>query len=154
VEATAAAVREAGGAGIPTVCDHTNDAAVSRVLDTVRDEQGHLDIHGNNVWGGYEPFHRGRTEEMQGPCWELPPSDWDGMFTAGVRAHYEVMALTGQVVVAAELAQRYGFTGVDGTTSHSLRGDYGGGRSWSASAHHALDAGDAADEFARRPSSD
>src|SRR5262249_12276375 len=47
-------------------------------------EQGHLDLLVNNVWGGYEHFEMAR---FVAPFWEQPLRHWAGMFEAGVRAH-------------------------------------------------------------------
>jgi dehydrogenase/reductase SDR family member 1 len=55
-------------------------------------DHGRLDLLVNNVWGGYELLHEGRYETFGGPFWEVPLSVWDGMFDAGVRAHYAATA--------------------------------------------------------------
>jgi NAD(P)-dependent dehydrogenase (short-subunit alcohol dehydrogenase family) len=86
VEHTAAEVTARGGTGIPVVCDHTDDVQVEALFRRVRDEQGRLDVLVCNAWGGYMPY-----EEHQGwfvmPFWEQSMDRWDGMFTAGLRAH-------------------------------------------------------------------
>ncbi len=88
VQQTARQVTEAGGRGVPVVCDHTDDVQVAALFERVRDEHGHLDLLVNNVWGGYTAYHEDRPQEMAGPFWEQPLRVWDDMFTAGVRAHY------------------------------------------------------------------
>jgi NAD(P)-dependent dehydrogenase (short-subunit alcohol dehydrogenase family) len=93
VEQTAREVTEAGGRGVPVVCDHTDDDPVAALFDRVRDEHGHLDLLVNNVWGGYAAYHEDRPQEMAGPFWEQPLRVWDDMFTAGVRAHYAATVL-------------------------------------------------------------
>jgi NAD(P)-dependent dehydrogenase (short-subunit alcohol dehydrogenase family) len=84
VEEAAEAVTARGGVGIPVRCDHVIDAEVEALFERVRQEQGRLDILVNNVWGGYEHHEPAR---FAAPFWEQPARHWDGMFTAGVRAH-------------------------------------------------------------------
>jgi NAD(P)-dependent dehydrogenase (short-subunit alcohol dehydrogenase family) len=43
-----------------------------------------LDLLVNNAWGGYEHYD---GAAFVAPFWEQPLERWDGMFTAGVRAH-------------------------------------------------------------------
>jgi NAD(P)-dependent dehydrogenase (short-subunit alcohol dehydrogenase family) len=88
IDETAEAVRTRGGTSIPVRCDHTDDADVHSLFERVRREQGRLDLLVNNAWGGYEQ----RPDEPEVaffgmPFWEQPLWRWEGMFTAGVRAH-------------------------------------------------------------------
>jgi dehydrogenase/reductase SDR family member 1 len=85
IEETAAA---AGAKTRAVRCDHRNDGDVRAVFDLIEHEHGGLDVLVNNVWGGYELLHEGRYETFAGPFWEAPIELWDGMFSAGVRAHY------------------------------------------------------------------
>jgi NAD(P)-dependent dehydrogenase (short-subunit alcohol dehydrogenase family) len=86
VEDTADEVTARGGTGIPVACDHTDDAQVENLFARVRDDHGHLDLLVCNAWGGYMPY-----AEHQGwfsvPFWQQSMARWDGMFTAGLRAH-------------------------------------------------------------------
>ena len=85
---------------IPTPCDHTQDRAVELVFRRVSEEQGHLDILVNNVWGGYENMiEDGQFTWMQ-PFWKQPVWRWDAMFGAGVRAHYVSSVHAAQMMVA------------------------------------------------------
>lgn len=84
IDETAEAVTARGGLGIPVRCDHTVDAEVEALFQRVRSEQGRLDLLVNNVWGGYEQYE---FDRFTAPFWEQPLRHWDGMFTAGVRAH-------------------------------------------------------------------
>jgi len=93
VEETAAAVDEAGGRGVPVVCDHTDDEQTRALFERVRERSGGLDVLVNNVWGGYASFHENRFQDMEGPFWEQPLRVWDDMFAAGVRAHYAATVL-------------------------------------------------------------
>jgi len=74
-------------------CDHRDDDDVRAAFDRIAREQGGLDLLVNNVWGGYELLHEGRYETFGGPFWEAPLDLWDGMFSAGVRAHYVASVL-------------------------------------------------------------
>jgi NAD(P)-dependent dehydrogenase (short-subunit alcohol dehydrogenase family) len=85
IDETAELVTAGGGTGIPVRCDHTVDAEVAALFERVRQEQGRLDLLVNNVWGGYEHYD---THRFDGPFWEQPLWYWEGMFGAGVRAHY------------------------------------------------------------------
>lgn len=85
IDDTAAEVTARGGRGVAVQCDHTNDEQVEALFARVREEQGRLDVLVNNVWGGYENADC-RPLSMK-PFWEQSMSQWDGMFTAGVRAH-------------------------------------------------------------------
>jgi NAD(P)-dependent dehydrogenase (short-subunit alcohol dehydrogenase family) len=101
IEATAEEVTARGGTGIPVRCDHTVDREVEALFRRVREEQGHLDLLVNNAWGGYEQ-HEG--EGFTAPFWEQPLRHWDGMFTAGVRAHL----VAGRFAAPLMLLQRRG----------------------------------------------
>lgn len=86
VEDTAEEVSARGGIGIPVACDHTDDSQVEALFSRVHRDQGRLDLLVCNAWGGYMPY-----AEHQGwfsiPFWEQSMDRWDGMFTAGLRAH-------------------------------------------------------------------
>jgi NAD(P)-dependent dehydrogenase (short-subunit alcohol dehydrogenase family) len=84
VEDAAEAVDARGGTGIAAACDFTDDDQVAALLAQVAGEQGRLDLLVDNVWGGYEQ-HEG--EGFLAPFWQQPLRHWEGMFTAGVRAH-------------------------------------------------------------------
>jgi NAD(P)-dependent dehydrogenase (short-subunit alcohol dehydrogenase family) len=84
VEDTAEAVTAGGGTGHAVRCDHTEAPQVEALFERVRSEQGRLDLLVNNAWGGYEQHDLGGFLR---PFWEQPLRHWDGMFTAGLRAH-------------------------------------------------------------------
>ncbi|GAC1319817.1 MAG: SDR family NAD(P)-dependent oxidoreductase [Chloroflexota bacterium] len=84
VDETAEEVTGRGGRGIAVRCDHTEAEEVDALFGRVRDEYGRLDLLVNNVWGGYEQYDGAR---FAAPFWEQSLRHWDGMFTAGVRAH-------------------------------------------------------------------
>jgi len=85
---TEAEIRTAGGIGYGIKCDHEKDDETRFVVDKVIQEQGKIDILVNNVWGGYEYYNNGTEFWKEKGFWEAPISRFDGMFSAGVRAHY------------------------------------------------------------------
>lgn len=85
IDECAREVTNRGGRGIAVRCDHTVDADVESLFERVRADHGRLDLLINNVWGGYESSEC-RPLPMV-PFWEQSVHQWDGMFTAGVRAH-------------------------------------------------------------------
>jgi NAD(P)-dependent dehydrogenase (short-subunit alcohol dehydrogenase family) len=85
VDDAARLVSEAGGRGIAVPCDHTDDAAVAALAETIRAGHGRLDLLVNNVWGGYERYD---PQLFRLPPDEQPLWRWDRLFTTGLRAHY------------------------------------------------------------------
>ena len=102
IDDAAREVTDRGGRGIPIRCDHTVDADVESLFRRLRDEQGRLDLLVNNVWGGYENSECRPLPLV--PFWEQSLHQWDGMFTAGVRAHITASRLA----VPLMLPQRRG----------------------------------------------
>jgi NAD(P)-dependent dehydrogenase (short-subunit alcohol dehydrogenase family) len=86
IEETAAEVDDAGGHGVAIRCDHTDDADVERLFARVRDDHGALDVLVCNAWGGYMPYDE-HNDWWSTPFWDQSMKRWDGMFTAGLRAH-------------------------------------------------------------------
>lgn len=86
IDETAELVTHRGGTGIPVRVDHTVEAEVAALVQRVEREQGRLDLLVNNAWGGYE---RHDGPGFVAPFWQQPAAKrWDGMFNAGVRAHF------------------------------------------------------------------
>ncbi|MEM1111147.1 MAG: SDR family NAD(P)-dependent oxidoreductase [Pseudomonadota bacterium] len=81
IGATAKAIDDAGGKGIPVYCDHASDADVKVLFDQVRDEQGRLDLLINNATS----LHDALTQT--GPFWEKPLALTD-VWNVGMRSHY------------------------------------------------------------------
>lgn len=100
VEETADEVAARGGQGISAVCNHTLDTDIDLLIERIRREQGRLDVLVNNVWGGYE-YHD--LAEFQKPFWEQPLRHWDGMFTAGVRAHLVTSRAAARLLFESDL---------------------------------------------------
>jgi len=86
IEDAANQVSASGGHGIPVRCDHTDEQAVDRLFEQVRDDQGRLDVLVCNAWAGYMPYPEHNAWFTQ-PFWEQSMDRWDGMFTGGLRAH-------------------------------------------------------------------
>jgi NAD(P)-dependent dehydrogenase (short-subunit alcohol dehydrogenase family) len=110
IEETAREVTRRGGLGIAVRCDHADDADVEALFARIRNGHGRLDLLVNNVWGGYE--HRDCRPLPMVPFWEQPLHQWDGMFTAGVRAHLTASRLA----VPLMLPRRRGL--IVGTTAN------------------------------------
>ena len=85
IDDAAREVTARGGTGIPIRCDHTVDADVEALFARIRADHGRLDLLVNNVWGGYEHSECKPLPFM--PFWEQSLHQWEGMFTAGLRAH-------------------------------------------------------------------
>lgn len=81
IYATADAVNQAGGKGIPLVCDHGDDKNVEEVFKQVESEQGRLDILVNNA----THLPDGLTEPL--PFWEKGLDQVD-ILNVGLRSHY------------------------------------------------------------------
>lgn len=102
IDETAQAVTNRGGRGIPVRCDHAVDADVKALFARIHSDHGRLDLLVNNVWGGYENSECRPLPLV--PFWEQSLRQWDGMFTAGVRAHLTAS----QQAVPLMLPQRRG----------------------------------------------
>jgi len=81
VQATAAAITEAGGTGFAAICDHADDAQVRRLFERVDEEQGRLDILVNNA------TTVPRELAKPGPFWEKS-LDLLRILNVGQRSHY------------------------------------------------------------------
>ena len=81
-------------------CDHRNDEDVMAVFERVARATHGVDILVNNVWGGYERMVEDGALTWAQPFWEQPLWRWDGMFAAGVRAHYHASRLAAPSMVA------------------------------------------------------
>lgn len=96
IEEAAAEVTARGGEGIAVRVDHVDDGQVRGLFERVAAEQGRVDLLVNNVWGGYEGYF---DADFDGPFWRQPAGRWDGMFTAGVRAHFTASAAVAPLMV-------------------------------------------------------
>lgn len=98
LDGTAQLVTEAGGHGLPVTVDHTDDDQVQALADRIAEEQGHLDLLVNNVWGGYEGYEPAEWEQ---PFWEEPVAWWDRMLDPGVRGHYTAARALAPLLIAS-----------------------------------------------------
>ncbi|MDQ0718243.1 NAD(P)-dependent dehydrogenase (short-subunit alcohol dehydrogenase family) [Streptomyces luteogriseus] len=64
IEDTADLVTAAGGRGIAVPTDHLDRSQVRALVERIADEQGHLDVLVNDIWGGEKLF------EWDAPLWE------------------------------------------------------------------------------------
>ena len=94
VSATAAEIDELGGSGVPVVCDHSDDEAVTALFERVRTESGRLDVLVNNVYDA-----PGSARWLGKPFWEVPAAGWDHTFTIGVRSHYVASSLATPLLI-------------------------------------------------------
>ena len=97
IDESAREVTTRGGCGVAVRCDHTVDADVESLFGRIRNDHGRLDILVNNVWGGYENSECRPLPFV--PFWEQSLDQWDGMFTAGVRAHLTASRLAVPLMV-------------------------------------------------------
>jgi NAD(P)-dependent dehydrogenase (short-subunit alcohol dehydrogenase family) len=81
IEETAEFVTSAGGRGIPVRVDHTVEAEVMRLFDTIRSDAGRLDILVNDVWGGDD------LTEWGTPFWETDLGKGRRIIEAAVWSH-------------------------------------------------------------------
>ena len=81
IEETAEMVTAEGGRGMAVRTDHTVETEVERLFARVRDEQNHLDILVNDIWGGDEMI------EWGAPFWELDSAQGFKMFERAVHSH-------------------------------------------------------------------
>ena len=104
IEATAAAVDEAGGVGIPWRCDHTDDASVLALAAAISDRDHHLDLLVNNTWGGYERLNAGAWDEWNAAFFDQPLALFDSMLSSGIRSHYVTTVACAHLLMAAPAA--------------------------------------------------
>lgn len=95
--ATADAVTEAGGRGIPLYCDHGNDDEVRAAFEQVEREQGKLDILVNNATALNDAL------TQKGPFWEKPLALTD-IWNVGMRSHYVATHMAAPLLLASDRA--------------------------------------------------
>ena len=81
-----------GGKGIAVACDHGDDAAVARLFDQIKREQGRLDILVNNAFT--------LSDDLLEPkgFWEKPLSNLE-MWDVGVKSNYVAAWHAAQIMV-------------------------------------------------------
>ena len=96
---TAADLAFAAERGVPVQCDHRDDQQVEALFRQIAASHNRIDVLVNNVWGGYENMLENGVFTWSRPFWQQPRSRWDGMFQAGVRAHYIASQLAAEMMV-------------------------------------------------------
>ncbi|CAL1167616.1 unnamed protein product, partial [Cladocopium goreaui] len=91
VKSTADLVTEAGGQGVPLVCDHAVDEQVKGVFEEIGAQTGgQLDILVNNAF--QDPAQKdAKSDELLSKgakFYELPLQIWDDVHRVGLRSHY------------------------------------------------------------------
>jgi NAD(P)-dependent dehydrogenase (short-subunit alcohol dehydrogenase family) len=90
VDATAEAVRAAGGSAEAIRCDHTDPVQVATLIDDIAERHGRLDMLVNNAWGG----HDHHDEAVDGEeVWDEPMDQFRQMLLAGAYSDF-VTSLT------------------------------------------------------------
>jgi NAD(P)-dependent dehydrogenase (short-subunit alcohol dehydrogenase family) len=84
VEETARIVDEAGGVGIPVVCDHADDNQVQSLMDRIEKTHGKLDVLVNNAF----QIPPGAPKSLMKPFWEQGSEAWDILMNVGLRSHF------------------------------------------------------------------
>jgi len=94
-----------GGRGVPIACDCTDEAAVARVVERVKAEQGRLDVLVNSV------FAAPRFGAFIGKrFWETSIDLWRDVVDLGARSAYVASALCAPSLIAT--AQQHGRPGL------------------------------------------
>lgn len=92
-------VTAAGGRGVSCVLNHNHDDEVERLFARIGRESGKLDVLVNNVWGGYEGYD---AAPFEAPFWQQPLWRLDGMWEAGLRAHYTAAHFAAPLMMEAK----------------------------------------------------
>lgn len=95
IEATARAVDQFGGHGIPCRVDHAQDEEVKALFTRIRREQGRLDILVNNAYQIPDP------PVLGGGFWEHPANLWDIQCGVGLRGYYVASVYGAPLMVEA-----------------------------------------------------
>lgn len=100
LQETVEAIHQAGGVAVAVQCDHYQDNEVRHVFETIKTDQGKLDILVNNAWSGYQMLQRKESGFLT-KFWKHknPEAFWDAMFDVGVRSHYVASAYAADMMV-------------------------------------------------------
>merc|ERR1712007_217143 len=83
------------GTCIGILCDHSDDASVEALFDTVERERGRLDILVNNAYGAVNSI----LETAGKKFWEKSPSVWDASNNVGLLSHYVASVFAARCMV-------------------------------------------------------
>lgn len=95
VHDTARAVDEAGGRGIPVICDHLDDRQTAGLFEQVKAGQGRLDLLVNNA------FAMPDWSVRDSPFWERPLSLWTDLIDVGLRSSYAASTFAAPLLIAS-----------------------------------------------------
>ena len=112
---TAEAVTAAGGKGIAVCVDHADDAQVKALFEQVQQEQGQLDILGNNAFAAHDEM------TTPGKFWEKPLELVD-MWQVGLRGAYVASYYAAPLLKAGSLMV---FTSAPGARHYVFGPTYG-----------------------------
>ena len=121
VEGTAAEIRDLGGESHAFVCDHCDDAAVTRVFDEIARDYGALDILVNNASPDFSAMVGKRF-------WEIPFDAVDACLDVGPRSSYVSSALGARQMIAASKRGLIVNVSSHGETDYILSVPYGIGK--------------------------
>lgn len=122
IEATARAVDEGGGRGVPVRVDHGDDAQIAAFFERVASEADHVDLLVNNVYRVPNPPAWG------GGFWDHPIQIWDDQVGIGLRAHYVATWHAANLLFAAKDGALVVNVSSPGGQSYHFSASYGAGK--------------------------
>lgn len=122
IEATAHAVDEAGGRGVPVRVDHSDDAQIEALFERVADECGHIDLLVNNVYRVPNPPAWG------GGFWDHAIQIWDDQVGIGLRSHYVASWHAAKLLFAAPDGALIVNVSSPGGQTYHFSSSYGAGK--------------------------
>ncbi|MBF4768854.1 SDR family NAD(P)-dependent oxidoreductase [Nocardioides agariphilus] len=93
LDRTVEMIEEAGGSAEAVTCDHTDPAAVRRLVDDVLARHGRIDVLVNNAWGGHDHHDEASedpaSEDPSGEeVWDEPMTQFRDMLLAGAYSDF------------------------------------------------------------------
>ncbi|MDH4017244.1 MAG: SDR family NAD(P)-dependent oxidoreductase [Actinomycetota bacterium] len=122
IDATARAVDEAGGKGIPIQVDHGDDAQIAGLFERIAGETDHIDLLVNNVYRVPSPPAWG------GGFWDHAIQIWDDQVGIGLRAHYVATWHAAKLLFAAPDGALVVNVSSPGGQSYHFSASYGAGK--------------------------
>ena len=122
VETCAKQINEAGGEGVPIICDHGVDAEIEALFKTVASQTDHIDFLVNNVYKIPSPPAWG------GGFWDHPISVWDDQVGIGLRSHYVASWHAANLLFAAPKGAAVLNVSSPGGQSYHFSSSYGAGK--------------------------
>ncbi len=122
VETCAKQIDEAGGKGIPLICDHGVDSDIEALFQKVAQHTDHIDFLVNNVYKIPSPPAWG------GGFWDHPIGIWDDQVGIGLRAHYVASWHAAKLLFAAPAGAAIMNVSSPGGQSYHFSSSYGAGK--------------------------